>query len=293
MDDKNILNGSSDLGQINTDPIVPDPIDVNDKVPTAEPVHVTDEDIFEPKPVLTLESETQDGVSGSETQQGAQDGASPSEPKPSSQSASEAETGAAQASADSFGGQSASGSGEQSTSGGNTFGEEPHYQTPPQCEDYARATGPQGDRASYQGNGQNYNNYQAHAEKPASTALGILSLVFGIISIVFFCSCINILTGIAAIIFGIIQLATGQGRGKGMSIAGIVMGALSIIFFFMFWGAIMSNANLRDSIVDSYGDEDIQRFLEDYLDEFDVEINGQPVPKPGTDAPDADDATQL
>ena len=199
------------------------------------------------------------------------------------------------------------------------FGEEPHYQTPPEYSDYASTSGQSGSYQSsqsgeyqsdsyqssqsgeyqssgYQG-GSQYQQYQARGEKPASKTLGILSLIFGIISIVFFCSCINIFTGILAIVFGIIQLVSGRGLARGMSIAGIITGALSIIFFFVFWGAILNNSDIRDSVMDR-NSEDMEEFFEDYLedyfDDFDIDINGGNVgPGRGNGSPNMDDATQL
>lgn len=115
----------------------------------------------------------------------------------------------------------------------------------------------------------------AQYQQPVSNTLGILALIFGIISLVFFCSCLNIFTGIAAIVFGIIQLAGGKGNsaGKGMAIAGIITAAISIIAFFGFWGAIMSNSNLSD--ISNYSSDEIEDFIENYLKENGINIDGE------------------
>ncbi len=142
----------------------------------------------------------------------------------------------------------------------------------------------QSNNGGYQGGPTNNNYGQQHttgqgytgtkAQTQPSKVLGILSLVFGIVSLVFFCSCINIFTGVAAIIFGILQLVTGKGAGKGISIGGIVTAALSIILFFVFWGAVLGNANLSDSIIEEYGSDGIEDFLEDYLNDYGIDIEG-------------------
>lgn len=49
--------------------------------------------------------------------------------------------------------------------------------------------------------------------KSESIGFGIASLVLGILSLLLFCTCINWLTGILAIIFGIIQIVKSEKRG--------------------------------------------------------------------------------
>ena len=131
----------------------------------------------------------------------------------------------------------------------------------------------------YQGNQNQGNQYQAQGQKPDSNTLGILSLIFGIVSLVFFCSCFNIITGIVAIIFGIIQLV-GHKTGKGLAIAGIVTAALSIVGFFVFWGAVGS------AMEDSFSNEDINEFLDEYkdfLDDYGIDIE-ESIPGAGDSA---------
>lgn len=62
---------------------------------------------------------------------------------------------------------------------------------------------------------------------------GIASMVLGITSVVFFCSCINIPMAILAIIFGIVQLA--RGGKKSMPITGLITGIVSLVCFAAFW----------------------------------------------------------
>ncbi len=162
-------------------------------------------------------------------------------------------------------GQSSAGNGNSGYQGSSGNG---GYQGGPGNNNYG------GGQQQYSGNPNQGYAGAARAQTPPSKALGILSLIFGIVSLVFFCSCINIFTGVAAIIFGIIQLVTGKGTGKGISIAGIVTAALSIILFFVFWGAVLGNANLSDSIIEEYGSDGIEDFLEDYLNDYGIDIEG-------------------
>ncbi len=143
--------------------------------------------------------------------------------------------------------------------------------------------GPNQDYAPYGQGGQDTNRYgnegysncsqfQGQAPKPESATLGILSLVFGIVSIVFFCSCFNILTGIFAIVFGIIQLVNNKHTGRGMAIAGIVLSIISIVGCFVFWGAVSG------AMSESMKDMDMDEFWEDYkdiLDDYGIDINGE------------------
>lgn len=58
------------------------------------------------------------------------------------------------------------------------------------------------------------------------SALSICSMVCGILSIALCCiSCIGVILGILAIVFGVIALLTGAG-GRGMAITGIVTGII-------------------------------------------------------------------
>ena len=81
-----------------------------------------------------------------------------------------------------------------------------------------------------------------------SKGFGIASLVLGILSLVLFCTCINIPMAIAAVIFGIIQLVCRKGSGTGLAVGGIITGVLSIIAFVAFWLLIGVNmAKLSDT----------------------------------------------
>ncbi len=127
----------------------------------------------------------------------------------------------------------------------------------------------QDSQGHYQSASSQGNSFQAQAPREESNTLGILSLIFGILSLVFFCSCFNIFTGIAAIIFGIIQLVNNKHTGRGLAIAGIVTAAISIVGFFVFWGAVggAMSRSMSDMDMDEFWDE-----YKDFLDDYGIDI---------------------
>lgn len=124
--------------------------------------------------------------------------------------------------------------------------------------------------------GYNYQNYE-EPEKPGM-GFGIASLVLGIISLVLFCTCINIPLAITALIFGIVHLVRCQ-EGKIFGVAGIITSVLSIVFFFVMVFALVLNSDFQDSFQEEFQrefDRQMQQNLkgdyewpEDYEDYFD------------------------
>lgn len=66
------------------------------------------------------------------------------------------------------------------------------------------------------------------SSQPGGNGFGIASMVLGILSIVFFCGCINIPLAIMSIIFAIIHINRKTGS-IGFAIAGIVTSVISVI----------------------------------------------------------------
>lgn len=100
-----------------------------------------------------------------------------------------------------------------------------------------------GDTYNYGGQ-QSYYDYQAASNSKKDTeGMGIASLVLGILSLLLFCCCINYVLAIIAIILGIIQLVTSN--KKGMAIAGIITGAISIVVSIIFW-VVMSYSTVQE-----------------------------------------------
>ena len=72
-----------------------------------------------------------------------------------------------------------------------------------------------------------YQQPYPYTEPAPSQGFGVASLVLGIVSLVLFCTCVNVLLAVIAIVFGIVQLAKPQAK-KGMAIAGIITSAVSL-----------------------------------------------------------------
>lgn len=89
-----------------------------------------------------------------------------------------------------------------------------------------------------------YNSYQNTTSQQGYTVveepkkgLAIASMVLGIISMIAFCTCINIPLAIIGLILGIVYLAKKEAvkPGKGMAIAGVITSALAIICCVVYW----------------------------------------------------------
>lgn len=123
--------------------------------------------------------------------------------------------------------------------------------------------------------------YQENKEpyQPVSQAFGITSMVLGILSLVLFCTCINIPLAIAAIIFGIIQL-TKKGTSKAMPVAGIVTSALSIVLFIVAFFVLVLSADFSTDIKDGlqeyqFNNEYDYQFPEDFFNNNEDDSDGQ------------------
>ena len=103
--------------------------------------------------------------------------------------------------------------------------------------------------------------------KKLSVGFGVASLVLGIISLLCFCSGINIILAILAIVFGLIQIITCE--KKGLAIGGIVTAVISVLLLIITWGLLFTNASFMDMMQDEIqnnfeDDEEMQQFLEQY-----------------------------
>lgn len=96
-----------------------------------------------------------------------------------------------------------------------------------------------------------------HKQKGDGRGYGIASLILGIVSVLLFCTCINWVTGILAIIFGIIQIT--KNKEHGLAIGGIITAAISMVFSVVLYLAMwfgMTNAGItyEDLLYDQYDD---------------------------------------
>lgn len=70
------------------------------------------------------------------------------------------------------------------------------------------------------------------AGQPLPQGMAVTSMVLGIVSIPMLYCCVGVILGIMAMIFGFIainQVNRGEARGKGMALAGIILGAVAIL----------------------------------------------------------------
>ncbi len=122
--------------------------------------------------------------------------------------------------------------------------------------------GQSNDSAGYNYGQPNGNN------KSESEGFGIASLILGIITVLLFCTCISWITGILAIIFGILQLV--KGNKKGMAIVGLITGGIGfvvsiILYILIFFAGFGSYSNYNDIYNHIY--DDIYDDIEDSMDD--------------------------
>ena len=90
-----------------------------------------------------------------------------------------------------------------------------------------------------------YQQPYPYTEPAPSQGFGVASLVLGIVSLVLFCTCVNVLLAVIAIIFGIVQLAKPQAK-KGMAVAGIITSAVSLVLFVIFVISFLLSADFQE-----------------------------------------------
>lgn len=127
------------------------------------------------------------------------------------------------------------------------------------------------------GNGYNYGGWQ-EPEKKDSIGFGIASLVLGIISLLLFCTCINWITGLLAIVFGILQIV--KGSQKGLAVGGIITAGLSMLFAVVLYISIVVSASASDmnyeDLYDYYygSSENYYDYYDSYDDYYDDYYDG-------------------
>lgn len=101
---------------------------------------------------------------------------------------------------------------------------------------------------------------QRPKQKGDGVAFGVASMVLGIVSLLLFCTCGNFLTGILAIIFGIIQLT--KNKDKPFAVTGIITAVISMVLGIFLW--LLLAVGMSDASLNSY--EDIYDYY--YGDEY-------------------------
>lgn len=139
-----------------------------------------------------------------------------------------------------------------------------------ESDTYTRYSGGGYQNNGYQNSGYQNNGYrnQTNTGYPPqqSQGFGLASMIMGIVSLVMFCSCINIPLAITAIVFGVIQLSRTGNQKKGMAIAGIVTSVLSIVMFVFIIGITMFG--FRSEVRHGISSDMYEEFFDDlYEDE--------------------------
>lgn len=116
-------------------------------------------------------------------------------------------------------------------------------------------------------NQENRNENEKDDGKDDGTAFGIASLVLGIISLLLFCACINWITGILAIVFGVLQIV--KCRERGFAIGGIVTAGLSLVLAAALYLSIAAGMSEMDMDYDTLYDEYFGPQNDDGYDAFD------------------------
>lgn len=104
-------------------------------------------------------------------------------------------------------------------------------------------------------------------ENKSTEGFGIASMILGIISLLLFCTCINWITGILAIIFGIIQLT--RKSAKGFAVTGIITAALSILFAILLYAGFAVGMAREGLSYDDFYDSYYDGYYDDYYDDYD------------------------
>ena len=94
-------------------------------------------------------------------------------------------------------------------------------------------------------------------------------MILGILSLVLFCSCINIPMAAGAIIFGILQLVRSR-EGRGMAVAGIITAVLSVVALIV--SVVLLWVPFLSYYEDGYGgDTPLPGYEDDYDYDFDYD----------------------
>lgn len=119
-----------------------------------------------------------------------------------------------------------------------------------------------------QNNNPNYGSYPVNEPpvKKDSTVFGLVSMILGILSLALFCACINFPLAIAAIVFGILQIV--KYKSKGMAIAGLITGGVSILAGIVFWMIMVTSSSFQNTFWNEFYDVyDHNGYSNEYFDD--------------------------
>lgn len=112
--------------------------------------------------------------------------------------------------------------------------------------------------------------YMPRADKTNTFGLGIASMVMGIISLVIFCSCCNVVLAVLAVIFGFVQIFTKKNkRGTVFAWVGVGTGLAAIICTIIFWALLFSNGSYYTRIYKyNSNPEDMIKEYNEFFEDF-------------------------
>ena len=118
----------------------------------------------------------------------------------------------------------------------------------------------------YQQNYNYQNGYQQNYPKQGNNnGFAIASLIMGILSLLLFCTCINIPLAIMSIIFGALHITRKCG-GNGMAIGGIVTSAISIVLLIAMFAVVLAGGmNWQQEMLDMMQNNNEYNFEENSL----------------------------
>lgn len=132
---------------------------------------------------------------------------------------------------------------------------------------------PQGTSYQQYSNSQYTNNQyygQMTPQKGDGIGFGLAAMILGILSLFLFACCINYIMAVLAIVFGIVQLV--KSSKKGMAIAGIITGAISIILATVFWVYAVSEYEDNQDFYFHHEYNDPDDILDDFMDDLEDEL---------------------
>lgn len=112
-------------------------------------------------------------------------------------------------------------------------------------------------------------------KKGDGIAIGVASMVLGIVSLLMFCTCLNFILAITAIVLGIVQLNIN--KEKSGAIVGIVTGVASLVLSIILWMMFIIGAptdtyyDSYDSYYDYYDSYDSYDYNDSYYDYYEEE----------------------
>ncbi len=110
---------------------------------------------------------------------------------------------------------------------------------------------------------------QPYGKPPKGDGIGfgVASLVLGVVSVFLFGCCVNYITAVLAVIFGVLQML--RNRRKGFAVSGIVTACVSIVLGTVMWIGLA--VNLKDMSADDIYDSFYNNINDFYEEQYPVD----------------------